>query len=122
MIHALFLVTILAYVQEYYIDSKDLNTRYQKIDLLGQLFMKAIITLFIILVLFGSSSLIGSPDLSSQPPKECRSAGYTCVLKKVAGGYFWCQKTIRERNQRSRQKIRATRRIRCINRFPVAEE
>ena len=84
--------------------------------------MKAIFTLLVISMLIGSSSLIAGPNLESQPPKECRSAGYTCVLKKVAGGYFWCQKTIRERNQRSRQKIRATRRIRCINRFPVEEE
>jgi len=84
--------------------------------------MKAIITILVILVFLGSSQLIGSPNLKSQPPKECRSAGYTCVMKKAAGGYFWCQKTIRERNQRARQKIRVTKRIRCINRFPVEEE
>ncbi len=82
--------------------------------------MKAIITALFIFVLFSNSILFGSPDLKSQPPKECRSAGYTCVLKKSAGGYFWCQKTIRERNQRSRQKVRVTTRIRCIKRFPVA--
>lgn len=80
------------------------------------------ILLVTISVLFSSSILFARPNLASQPPKECRSAGFTCVLKKASGGYFWCQKTIRERNQRARQKIRKTTRIRCINRFPVEPE
>ena len=55
----------------------------------------------------------------SQPPTECRNAGYTCILKKVHGEPFWCQRTIRDRIQKARKSVRATRTLKCKARFPV---
>lgn len=56
-------------------------------------------------------------DIETQPPKSCRRAGYTCVLKVVNGEAFWCQKTARDRFQNARKTFRVTRRVRCVRRY-----
>lgn len=75
-----------------------------------------------ILCLFCGSLSAAVPDwgnINTQPPKDCRKAGYTCVLKVVDGEAFWCQKTSRDRFHKARQTFRVTKRIRCIRRFAV---
>ena len=74
------------------------------------------------LILFSMDLFAKVPDwgdIITQPPKDCRRAGYTCVLKVVNGEAFWCQKTARDRFQNARKTFRVAKRIRCVRRYAV---
>lgn len=73
------------------------------------------------LILFLATDLLAKVpdwgDIVTQPPKGCRKAGYSCILKVVDGEAFWCQKTMRDRHHNARKTFRVTKRIRCTRRY-----
>lgn len=84
--------------------------------------MKFKITLgALLLVLWTASTLMARPTSANryERPKECSKAKYTCVLKEVDGGAFFCMKLNKERERNSRQHIRAYNKVRCYKRFPA---
>ena len=55
-------------------------------------------------------------------PKECRTANFTCILKKNDGVPFFCVRTSKQRYQNARKKVRIVSRRNCIRRYPVEYE
>jgi hypothetical protein len=76
----------------------------------------------ILTVLFLGMASEGFAQRKIIKPKECRSSGYTCVLKKTDGVPFFCVRTQRQRQQNARKKIRIVSRRNCIRRYPVQYE
>ncbi len=55
-------------------------------------------------------------------PKECRTAKYSCILKKSDGVPFFCVRTTKQRYQNARKKVRIVLKRSCLRRYPVEYE
>ncbi|MCP4298247.1 MAG: hypothetical protein GY786_21895 [Proteobacteria bacterium] len=84
-------------------------------------FEKVILLLIAIFIAYGVNDEL-SAKRKILLPEKCRTAKYSCILKKLDGESFLCVRTAKQRQQNARIKVRIVRSIRCLDRYPVEYE
>ncbi|MDH5559918.1 MAG: hypothetical protein OEY59_03595 [Deltaproteobacteria bacterium] len=84
--------------------------------------MKQIVIYLILTTFLVSGVAFGEPPKKKRKvivPDECRTAGYTCVMKISDGVAYFCQKTVTQREKNAKKEYRAVVTRKCRKKLPV---